>query len=49
MSKYKTIQGESLGEYREKGSKFLAYAFPIQNESDVAPVSYTHLTLQTKP
>jgi uncharacterized YigZ family protein len=37
MSKYKTIQGESLGEFREKGSKFLAYAFPIQNESDVAP------------
>ncbi len=37
MSKYKTIQGDSTGEYREKGSKFLAYAFPIQSENDVAP------------
>jgi len=28
---YLTIGGESKGEYREKGSKFLAYAFPVNS------------------
>ena len=29
---YKTLDGESEGTYREKGSKFIAFAFPISNE-----------------
>lgn len=29
---YKTIAKESTGIYKEKGSKFLAYAFPVDNE-----------------
>ncbi len=31
---YRTILGESTGEYREKGSKFLAYAYPVYDESE---------------
>jgi len=31
---YFTIQGPSVGEYKEKGSKFLAYAFPVFSEED---------------
>lgn len=29
---YKTILGASEGCYKEKGSKFLAYAYPVENE-----------------
>lgn len=32
---YQTIAGTSEGLYKEKGSKFLAYAFPCSNEDDV--------------
>lgn len=32
---YKTIAKPSEGSYSEKRSKFLAYAFPVQNEQDV--------------
>ncbi|GAA4416899.1 YigZ family protein [Nibrella viscosa] len=32
---YRTITGPSEGLFKEKGSKFLAYAFPIQRETDV--------------
>ncbi len=32
---YLTIAGPSTGDYRERGSKFLAYAFPIRHEDDV--------------
>jgi uncharacterized YigZ family protein len=38
MSKYKTIIGETIGEFRDRGSKFLAYAYPIKTESEVAPL-----------
>ena len=32
---YKTIAGPAEGSYSEKRSKFLAYAFPVQNEQEV--------------
>lgn len=32
---YKTIEFESEGLYKEKGSKFLAFAFPVSTEADV--------------
>jgi len=32
---YKTLQSPSEGVYKEKGSKFLAYAFPVYNESEI--------------
>ena len=32
---YKTIAKQSEGSYSEKRSKFLAYAFPVQNEQEV--------------
>lgn len=36
MSKYKTISNETIGEFRDKGSKFLAYTYPIRAEQIVA-------------
>ncbi len=35
MSTYHTIQTKAEGLYKEKGSKFLAFAFPVSSESDV--------------
>jgi len=32
---YQTIRAESSGEFRDKGSKFLAYAYPIEKEEDI--------------
>jgi uncharacterized YigZ family protein len=32
---YRTIQQASEGNYKEKGSKFLGFAFPVQSELDV--------------
>jgi uncharacterized YigZ family protein len=32
---YRTLHTDSYGEYREKGSKFLAYAFPVYNDEDI--------------
>jgi len=32
---YKTIEGRSEGIYREKASKFLAFALPVQSEEEV--------------
>lgn len=32
---YFTIKKPSTGEYREKGSKFLAYAYPVDSEDDI--------------
>lgn len=32
MAKYKTLKALSTGGYREKGSRFIAYAFPCESE-----------------
>ncbi|MEM9885450.1 MAG: YigZ family protein [Bacteroidota bacterium] len=44
---YKTVATESRGEYKEKGSKFFAYAFPVDNETTImnalASVKKEHL------
>lgn len=31
---YKTISGESIGEFRDRGSKFIAYAYPVYTEEE---------------
>nr|WP_319397758.1 YigZ family protein [uncultured Carboxylicivirga sp.] len=35
---YKTLQGPSEGLYKEKGSKFITYAYPIFTEDEVKPL-----------
>lgn len=35
---YKTIKEASEGIYRDKGSKFLAYAYPIRSDEEVKPI-----------
>ncbi len=32
--KYKTVGGESIGEFRDRGSKFLGYCYPVLEESE---------------
>ncbi|KQS28421.1 YigZ family protein [Pedobacter sp. Leaf194] len=35
---YRTIEGPAEGIFREKGSKFIAYAYPIRAEHEVKPI-----------
>jgi uncharacterized YigZ family protein len=35
---YKTIKSSSEGSYKEKGSRFLAYAFPVANQEEIKPI-----------
>ncbi|MBO9675471.1 MAG: YigZ family protein [Sphingobacteriaceae bacterium] len=35
---YKTIESASEGIFRDKGSKFIAYAYPISSEEEVKPI-----------
>lgn len=35
---YKTISGKTEGIFRDKGSKFIAYAYPIRSEEEVKPI-----------
>jgi uncharacterized YigZ family protein len=35
---YHTIQGPSTGIYKEKGSKFMAFAYPVSSEAEVKAV-----------
>jgi len=35
---YKTIESLSEGIFRDKGSKFIAYAYPIRSEEEVKPI-----------
>ena len=36
---YKTIKAPAEGRYKEKGSKFLAYAFPVSNEHEIKEIT----------
>jgi uncharacterized YigZ family protein len=35
---YKTIKAASMAEIKEKGSRFIAYAYPIESEDEVKPL-----------
>lgn len=35
MNAFKTIGGATTGEYKEKGSKFLAHAYPVSTEEEI--------------
>ncbi|WP_199139595.1 IMPACT family protein [Pedobacter sp. ASV12] len=35
---YQTIKGPAEGIFRDKGSKFIAYAYPFKNEAELKPV-----------
>jgi uncharacterized YigZ family protein len=35
---YKTINSSSRGIYKEKGSRFLAFAFPVTNQEEIKPI-----------
>ena len=35
---YQTISSVTEGLFKEKGSKFIAYAFPVINEEEVRPI-----------
>jgi uncharacterized YigZ family protein len=34
IDSYKTLSAASTGEYKDRGSKFLAYAFPVESEEE---------------
>ena len=38
MADFVTIIKDSEGIYKEKGSKFIAFAYPISSEDDVRPL-----------
>ncbi len=38
LDTYKTIEAPAIGSYKEKGSKFLSYAFPVSNESQIKTI-----------
>jgi uncharacterized YigZ family protein len=35
LTRYLTLSAPTTGEYKEKGSKFLAFAFPVDNEEEI--------------
>jgi len=41
---YRTIQGPAEGQFRDKGSRFLAFAYPVSNEDEIR----THLDFLRK-
>jgi uncharacterized YigZ family protein len=38
MSQYRTIAGPSTGIYKEKNSKFLGFAYPVENETEIKEI-----------
>jgi uncharacterized YigZ family protein len=38
MDTYKTIKEKSEGLFKDKGSKFIAYAFPVENEDEIKEI-----------
>ena len=46
LLRFRTLCLESKAEYKSKGSRFFAFAYPVVDEETA--VSYTHLTLPTK-
>lgn len=45
---YKTIESASEGIFRDKGSKFIAYAYPIRSEEEVKPIIMNLRSANTK-
>jgi len=45
---YKTIKSISEGTYRDKGSKFIAYLYPIKSENDIKAIISTLKTVHPK-
>lgn len=35
---YKTLAGNAEGIFRDKGSKFIAYAYPVRDEQEIKPI-----------
>ncbi len=35
---YRTIENSSKGTFRDRGSKFIAFAYPISSENDIKPI-----------
>jgi uncharacterized YigZ family protein len=35
---YKTVKSKSEGQFKDKGSRFLSFVFPIESEDDVKPI-----------
>jgi putative IMPACT (imprinted ancient) family translation regulator len=35
---YKTIAAPSEGVFRDRGSKFLGYAFPVSSDTEIKPI-----------
>jgi len=33
---YQTIRSQAVGEFKDRGSKFIAYAFPVTNEDEIS-------------
>lgn len=44
ITSYRTVVGQSTGLYKEKGSKFLAFCYPVSNEEEIN----AHLTALRK-
>ena len=38
VSKYKTIKSKSEGSYKDKGSKFYAFAYPVTTEDEIKEI-----------
>jgi uncharacterized YigZ family protein len=48
IDSYYTLTAPTTGEYKEKGSKFLAYAYPFEDESDLDAIMIELKTIHPK-